>query len=136
MTKDKIKEILTQAQTIAVVGHSDKPQRTSYQIAQFLKNAGYTVYPVNPTVIEIDGQPCYGSLADIPAEIDIVNVFRQSQHLPNIAQEAIKIGAKTLWAQLGIHDDKAAQTALEAGLNVITDACIKIEYQRLGITPR
>jgi predicted CoA-binding protein len=129
----QLRSVLTNARAIAVVGHSDKSHRTSYQIAQFLKNAGYTVYPVNPTVTSINGQPCYPSLHEIPVAIDIVNVFRRSQYLPDIAKDAIAIGATTLWAQLGVHDAIAMKTALDSGLNVITDACIKLEYQRLGI---
>ena len=128
-----LRDVLTQAKTIAVVGHSDRPHRTSYQIAQFLRRAGYTVYPVNPTVTDIDGQPCYPTLEAVPEAIDIVNVFRQPQHLPEVTEAAIAIGAKTLWAQLGIDHPQAAQQALEAGLNVVMNSCIKIEYLRLGI---
>ncbi|MBW4560539.1 MAG: CoA-binding protein [Mojavia pulchra JT2-VF2] len=126
-------QILTQAKAIAVVGHSDKRDRTSYQIAQFLRKVGYTVYPVNPLVKEIDRQPCYPSLREIPGSVDIVNIFRRSEYLPEIIKEAICINAKTVWAQLGIWDQASAQKALDAGLNVIMDACIKVEYLRLGI---
>lgn len=125
------RQILTSAKAIAVVGHSDKGDRTSYQIAQFLKQAGYIVYPVNPLFKEINGQPCYASLKDIPQTIDIVNIFRRSEYLPTIVEEAIAINAKTIWTQLGIWEPVSAQTALDAGLNVVMDACIKIEYLRL-----
>ncbi|MDZ7962305.1 MAG: CoA-binding protein [Aulosira sp. DedQUE10] len=118
---------------MAVVGHSDKPNRISYQIAQFLRRAGYTVYPVNPLVKEIDGKPCYPSLKAIPDNVDIVNIFRRSEYLPEIIEEAVAINAQTVWAQQGIWDQASAQTALNAGLNVIMDACIKIEYLRLGV---
>ncbi|BAY27574.1 CoA-binding protein [Calothrix sp. NIES-2100] len=128
-----LREVLTNAKAIAVVGHSDKRDRTSYQIAQFLKQAGYIVYPVNPLVKEIDGQPCYPSLREIPDSIDIVNIFRRSEYLPQIIEAAIAINAKTVWAQLGIWNQASAQQALDAGLNVIMDACIKVEYLRLGI---
>lgn len=128
-----LREVLTHAKAIAVVGHSDRPNRTSYQIAQFLKQVGYTVYPVNPLVKEIDGQPCYPSLKDVPQKIDIVNIFRRSEYLPEIIAAAISVNAKTVWAQLGIWDQASAKKALDAGLNVIMDACIKIEYLRLGI---
>ncbi|HEY9749002.1 MAG TPA: CoA-binding protein [Allocoleopsis sp.] len=138
---DAMREVLTHAKVIAVVGHSDKRDRTSYQIAQFLRQVGYTVYPVNPTVREIDGKPCYPSLQAVPEPIDIVNVFRRSEHLPAIVEEAISKAtatlnashAKTIWTQLGVTDDTAAQTALNAGLNIVMNACIKIEYLRLGI---
>ena len=128
-----MREVLTQAKVIAVVGHSDKRDRTSYQIAQFLRQVGYTVYPVNPNIQEIDGQPCYASLQAVPEPIDIVNVFRRSEHLPAIVEDAIATQAKTIWTQLGITDNTAAQTALNAGLNLVMNACIKIEYLRLGI---
>ncbi|MBW4555275.1 MAG: CoA-binding protein [Trichormus sp. ATA11-4-KO1] len=126
-----MRDVLTQAKTIAVVGHSDKSDRTSYQIAQFLRSAGYTVYPVNPLVKVIDNQRCYANLSEITQAVDIVNIFRRSEYLPEIVEAAIAINAKTLWTQLGIVDSASAQTALDAGLNVVMDACIKIEYLRL-----
>ncbi|AFY78474.1 putative CoA-binding protein [Pleurocapsa sp. PCC 7327] len=126
-----IRDILTNAKVIAVVGHSDKPHRTSYQIAQFLRSVGYRVYPVNPAVAEIEGQPSYPTLKEIPESVDIVNVFRRSEHLSEIVDEAIAIGAKTVWAQLGVSDAAAARKAIGAGLNIIMDACIKVEYLRL-----
>lgn len=128
-----LRQILTDARVIAVVGHSDRPDRVSYQIAQFLRQVGYTVYPVNPVVREIEGQPCYPSLREVPEAIDIVNVFRRSQFLAGVVEEAIAIQAKTVWAQLGIADPVAAQLAQEAGLTMVMDACIKVEYWRLGI---
>ncbi len=128
-----LRDVLTQAQTIALVGHSDKPNRASYQIAQFLRQHGYLVFPVNPTVNTIDEQTCYAALADIPVAIDIVNVFRQSDHLPHIVEEAIAIHAPTVWAQIGVTHPGAVATARKAGLTLITDTCIKVEYVRLGI---
>ncbi|MBE9051266.1 CoA-binding protein [Nostocales cyanobacterium LEGE 11386] len=127
-----IRDVLTQAKTIAVVGHSDQRDRTSYQIAQFLRSVGYTVYPVNPLIKVIDDQRCYAALSEITQPVDIVNIFRRSEYLPEIVTEAIAINAKTLWTQLGIVDSASAQTALDAGLNVVMDACIKIEYLRLS----
>lgn len=126
-------DVLTQAKIIAVVGHSDKPERTSYRIAQFLREVGYKVYPVNPMIREIDAQPSYASLKELPESVDIVNVFRRSEYLPEIVDEAIATNAKTIWTQLGIYDEQSAQKALDAGLNVVMDACIKIEYLRLNI---
>jgi predicted CoA-binding protein len=122
---------LAKARVIAVVGHSDNPARTSYQIAQYLRRVGYTVYPVNPTVTEIDGQPCYPTLAAVPEPIDIVNVFRRSEFLPEVVEEAIRAGAKAVWAQLGVADEAARQRALAAGLDVALDVCIKVEHARL-----
>ncbi|MFS0518674.1 CoA-binding protein [Nostoc sp. UIC 10607] len=128
-----LREVLTQAKTIAVVGHSDKRQRTSYQIAQFLRQRGYTVYAVNPLVKEIDGQPSYAALHELPEPVDIVNVFRRSEYLPEIVDQSISTNAKTVWAQLGIWHQPSAQIAVDAKLNVVMDACIKIEYLRLRI---
>ncbi|MDJ0705401.1 MAG: CoA-binding protein [Leptolyngbyaceae cyanobacterium MO_188.B28] len=126
-----LRQILTEAKQIAVVGHSAKPMRPSYQIAQFLRRQGYQVYPVNPGLKAIEGRPCYPSLQAAPQPIDIVNVFRRSEYLPEIVEAAIAIRAKTLWTQLDIVDQTAAQRAIDAGLNVIMDACIKLEYLRL-----
>ncbi len=128
-----MRDVLTNAKVIAVVGHSDKPERTSYRIAQFLREVGYKVYPVNPVVSEIDGQPSYASLKDVPETVDIVNVFRRSEYLPEIVEEAIAVDAKTVWAQLGVYDEASAQKALDAGLNVVMNACIKVEYMRLRV---
>jgi predicted CoA-binding protein len=92
---------------------------------------GYRVYPVNPLVQQIDGQSCYPSLEAIPEPVDIVNVFRHPDYLPEIVESAIAIQAATLWTQLKIYHPVAEKKAIEAGLNVIMDACIQIEYQRL-----
>lgn len=129
--RDAMRVLLENAKVIAVVGHSDKPYRTSYRIAQYLRSAGYTVYPVNPTVSLIDGQPSYPALADVPESIDIVNVFRRSEYLPGVVDEAIDAGAKAIWAQLGVYDAGAKQQALAAGLDVAMDVCIKIEHSLL-----
>lgn len=126
-------DVLTQAKVIAVVGHSNRADRPSYQIARFLRQVGYQVYPVNPAVQEIDGQLSYPNLQAVPEPIDIVNVFRRSNYLAEVIAEAIAVQAKTVWTQLGIADPIAAETAQKAGLTVIMDACIKVEYLRLGL---
>ncbi|MCL2933333.1 MAG: CoA-binding protein [Trichodesmium sp. MAG_R03] len=129
---DRIKrDILKNSQIIAVVGHSEKPERTSYQIAQFLREVGYKVYSVNPIVKEIDTLPTYATLQDIPEPVDIVNVFRRSEYLPEIVEAAIAIKTKTIWTQLGVRDWQSANKALDAGLNLAMDICIKVEYLRL-----
>ncbi len=128
---DTMRDVLKDAKIVAVVGHSDKPHRTSYRIAQYLRRAGYTVYPVNPTVTEIDGERSYATLADVPEPIDIVNVFRRSEYLSDVVAEAIDVGAKAVWAQLGVHDDDAVQQADAADMTIVTDACIKVEHNRL-----
>ncbi|MGF1604346.1 MAG: CoA-binding protein [Thermosynechococcaceae cyanobacterium] len=128
-----LRYLLTYAKVIAVVGHSEKPHRDSYQVAQFLRNVGYEIYPINPRVDEIDGYLSYASLRDVPAPIDIVNVFRRAEFLQQILDDAIAVQAPTLWTQLGIADDAIAEQAKAAGLNVIMDTCIKVEHQRLQI---
>lgn len=126
-----IRNLLTSARIIAVVGHSDQPYRTSYQIAHYLRRVGYTVYPVNPEVATIDGQPCYPSLASVPAPIDIVNVFRRPEYLAGVVEEAIATKAKAVWAQVGVESDEAAAKAKAAGLPLVMDMCIKVEHARL-----
>ena len=133
-----IRKVLDEAVTIAMVGASDDPYYASFEIARYLRGQGYIVYPVNPTIDEADGHPTYDTLADVPAPIDIVNVFRKSDYLPDIMDDAAAVGAKTVWAQLGVVDidGDATRRALEAGLNVATDLCIRTEHQRLGIDAR
>lgn len=126
-----LSDMLTHARVIAVVGFSDKPHRTSHQVGMRLREWGYTVYPVNPTVSEIDGLTVYPSLADIPEPIDIVNVFRNSEHLPGVVAEAIDVDAKAVWAQIGVSDVGAAHAAEDAGLMMVMDRCIKVDYMRL-----
>jgi len=125
------RSILSAAKVIAVVGYSDDPSRTSYQIGRFLKNAGYTVYAVNPTVTSIDGEKAYASLADVPEPIDIVNVFRRSEFLSGVVDAAIQVGAKVVWAQLGVFDSDAARKGEESGITVILNNCIKVAHHRL-----
>jgi predicted CoA-binding protein len=128
--------LLAAAQTIAVVGHSDKPYRASYGVARYLRDAGYRVYPVNPNVRSLDGEIVYPSLRAIPDRIDIVNVFRRSEHLPLIVEDAIAIGARVVWTQLGVAHPAAAQRAQAAGLVVVQDRCIMVEHRRLGLPRR
>ncbi len=125
------RDVLVHSTVIAVVGMSDDPYYTSYEVGKYLEEVGYTVYPVNPTIEEIDGNRTYKSLADVPEPIDIVDVFRKSMYLPEIVDEAIAVGAKTVWAQETVHDDEAVQKALDAGLNIGTDICIRKEHKRL-----
>jgi hypothetical protein len=130
---DNLKEILNTSKVIAVVGHSDKPFRTSYQIAEYMRNAGYKIYPVNPSVEEIDGQKSYASLEEVPEPIDIVNVFRRSEHLQGVVEAAAAVNAKAVWAQLGVSDPAAEQSAQDADLPIVMNRCIKIDHRRLQI---
>ncbi len=130
-----VKNILTSFHNIAVVGISAKPERPSNRVAQYLIQQGYTVYPVNPGLQDVLGLPCYSSLSSIPPEvrknIEIVNIFRKSEDVPPIVDEAIALGAKAIWMQLGISNDAAASKARNAGLQVIENQCIAVVHQQL-----
>lgn len=125
--RNEIKQLLEAAHTIAVVGLSPSRDRVSYMVSEAMKQKGYRIIPVNPNSAEILDEVCYATLSDIPFPIDIVNVFRRSEHTPEVAEEAVKIGAKVLWLQLGIYSEEAAQIAQDGGLTVIMDRCIKVE---------
>jgi len=127
-----LRRILKEARVIAVVGLSPKPQRPSHGVANYLIARGYTVIPVNPGHAEILGQVCYPNLESIPVKVDIVNVFRNSEDVPPIADEAIRIGAKCLWLQFGVISDVAAEKASAAGLDVVVNRCLKIEDAALS----
>jgi predicted CoA-binding protein len=125
-----IGRILKTSRTIAVVGLSPKPERPSHGVARYLLAQGYDVIPVNPGQREILGLKCYANLGEIPRPVDIVDCFRRSADMPAIAAQAVAIGARVLWMQLGVENDAAAATATAAGLTVIMDRCIKIEHAR------
>ncbi|MFH0737880.1 MAG: CoA-binding protein [Candidatus Micrarchaeota archaeon] len=129
-----IKTLLKEAKVIAVVGLSDKSERPSFDVASYLKGKGYIIIPVNPNIKEWKGIAAYPSLLAIPPsiKIDIVDIFRKSEDVPPIVEDAIRIKAKTVWMQLGIANPEAAGRARKAGLNVVMDRCMKIEHMRLG----
>lgn len=129
-------DLLASARTIAVVGHSDKPYRDSYLIARYLRAAGYVIYPVNPNLHTLNGEQVYSDLRQVPERVDIVNVFRRAEHLPEIVEDAIATGARTVWGQFGVMHPAAEQRAQAAGLAVVVDRCIKVEHQRLGLPRR
>ncbi len=126
-SREEIKQILEQSTVIAVVGLSDDVSKTSHMVSEAMQRKGYRIIPVNPKATTILGEKAYASLKDIPEKVDIVNVFRRPEHTPPIAREAVEIGAKTLWLQLGILNEEAGAIAAEGGLNVIMDRCIKVE---------
>ncbi|MBB6730259.1 CoA-binding protein [Cohnella zeiphila] len=126
-SREQIKKILQQTRTVAVVGLSEDPSKTSHMVSQAMQAKGYRIIPVNPKADRILGETCYPSLKDIPEPVDIVNVFRRPEHTPPIAEEAVAIGAKVLWLQLGIVNEEAADIAAKGGLTVIMDRCIKVE---------
>ncbi|MFH5821762.1 CoA-binding protein [Georgenia sp. AZ-5] len=123
--------ILRSARSIAIVGASNKPSRASYFVATYLlSSTRYRVYFVNPAVDEVLGQPAYPSLADLPEVPDLVDVFRKHDDLPGVLDEAVAVGAKTLWLQLGSWHEDVARAGEAAGLNVVMDRCVKIEHAR------
>lgn len=126
-----LRSILRNSKTLAVVGLSANWYRPSYFAAKYMQEHGYRVIPVNPSYKEILGEKCYASLKDIPEKIDIVDCFRKSEDILPIANEAVAIGARVLWMQIGVLNEKAAQQARKAGLEVVQDRCVKIEHGRL-----
>jgi predicted CoA-binding protein len=132
----ELHELLAAARTIAVVGHSDKPYRDSHSVAQYLRSAGYVVYAINPNLRSVAGDIAYPDLRHLPERIDIVNVFRRSEHLPQIVEDAIAIGARAVWAQLGVANETAAERAQAAGLMLIMNRCIQVDHRRLGMPRR
>jgi predicted CoA-binding protein len=122
--------ILKQYQRIAMVGLSANPYRPSNFAARYMKAAGYRIFPVNPREREILGLTCCKSLADVPPPVEIVDIFREPAAVPGIVEEAIAVGARVIWMQLGVIHEQAAARAIEAGLEVVMDRCVKIEHAR------
>lgn len=126
-----LRRILRENRTIAVVGLSADWYRPSYFAAKYMQEHGYRIIPVNPKYPEILGEKCYASLRVVPEKIDLVDVFRKTADVPPIAEDAIAIGAKVLWQQLGVRNEAAAARARAAGLEAVMDRCVKIEHGRL-----
>jgi uncharacterized protein len=126
-----LRRILKENHVIAVVGLSADWYRPSYFAAKYMQEHGYRVIPVNPKYETILGEKCYRWLRDIPERVDIVDVFRKTQDVMPVAEDAIAIGAKVLWQQLGVHNEAAAAKARAAGLEAVVDRCVKIEHGRL-----
>lgn len=122
--------IIERYRSIAMVGLSANPYRPSHFAAKYMQAEGYNVIPVNPRADEILGRPCYGSLKDVPEPVEIVNIFRPADAVPPIVEEAIEIGAKVVWMQLGVINYEAAERARDTGLEVVMDQCVKIEHAR------
>ncbi len=129
----EMRDLLATSHTIAVVGHSDKPQRDSHRIARYLREVGYRVYAVNPMLETIEGERVYPDLQSLPEPMDVVDVFRRSIFLPEIAEAAIAIRARAIWGQLGVSHTQAEARARAAGLIVVSNRCILVEHERLGI---
>ncbi|MEY4972365.1 MAG: hypothetical protein RL399_322 [Actinomycetota bacterium] len=131
-TNADVKALLEKSKNVAIVGISNKEDRASYQVAKWLQqNSHFNLFFVNPVIDEVLGQKTYPSLADIQEEIDIVDVFRKAEDCPSVLEKAIAIGAKSIWLQLGITNDEVAAVGTEAGLEVVMDRCIKIDYANL-----
>ena len=123
-----ISHLLQCTRTIAVVGISDRSDRPSHFVSQYMQQAGYRIIPVNPRYDTVLGVPCWPDLASIPESVDMVNVFRPSADTPQIARQAVAIGAQSLWLQQGIFNAEAEKIALDAGLQVVMDRCLKVEH--------
>jgi predicted CoA-binding protein len=131
-TNAEVKALLEKSKNVAIVGVSNKEDRASYQVARWLQqNSHFTLFFVNPVIDDVLGQKTYPSLADIPEHIDIVDVFRKAEDCPSVLEKAIAVGAKSIWLQLGISSDEVAANGSAAGLEVVMDRCIKIDYANL-----
>ncbi len=131
MKDREIRQLLETSKTVAVVGLSDKPDRDSYRVAEYLQGHGYRIIPVNPTVDEVLGEKSYPSVSAIPEPVDVVDIFRRPDAVGPVVEDAIAAGAKAVWMQLGIVNEEAAEAAEAAGLQVVMDRCMKIEHARL-----
>jgi predicted CoA-binding protein len=127
---DAITEILRSSRNIAVVGLSPRRQRPSYGVAEYLQGAGYRIFPVNPDMTEVLGERSYARLEDIPERIDIVDIFRRSEFVPEIVESSIALGARAIWMQEGVVNPEAAERARRAGLFVAMDSCILKEHMK------
>ncbi len=128
-----ISELLRSSRTIAVVGLSNKPWRPSYGVSHYMQKAGYRIIPVNPHEREVLGEKAYPTLESVPEPIDIVNVFRRPEFVPEIVEAALRIGARAIWLQEGVVHPQAAERARQAGLLVVQDRCILKEHRRLTV---
>lgn len=131
-SSSEVRELLERSKNVAIVGISDKEDRASYQVAQWLQtHSHFTLFFVNPVIDEVLGQKTYASLADISEQIDIVDVFRKSEDCPGVLDTAIAMGARSIWLQLGISNCEVAERGIAAGMQVVMDRCIKIDYADL-----
>ena len=126
--EDPIDQILRSSKTIAVVGLSGRRYRPSFGVSEYMQSAGYRIIPVNPTETQVLGEKCYARLEDVPEKVDIVDVFRRSEFVPEIVESAIRMGARSVWMQEGVLHDEAAERARRAGLFVVMNCCILKEH--------
>ena len=131
-TNAEVKSLLQESKTVAIVGISNKEDRASYQVARWLQqNSHFTLYFVNPVIDEVLGEKTFASLADIPVNLDIVDVFRKAEDSPSVLEKAIAMGAQSIWLQLGIVSDEVAAKGSASGMQVVMDRCIKVDYANL-----
>ena len=130
-SEDGLRKILTTSKTIAVVGLSNNPERPSYDVANYLKDHGYRIIPVNPTIKEALGEKAYPSLKEIPERVDVVQIFRRPEDVPAVVDDAIAIGAKVVWMQPGAENEDAAAKAEAAGLKAVIGACMRTVHRTL-----
>lgn len=136
ITWETVEKIFKTTKSIAVVGLSDKPDRESYQVAAYLQMAGYRIIPVNPRVGEVLGEKAYPDLRQVPEKVDVVQVFRRSEDVPPIVDDAIAIGARVIWMQVGIEHPEAGRKAEAAGLQVVMNACMRSTHRALKSSKR
>jgi predicted CoA-binding protein len=134
-TDDELKQIYADTKTIAVVGASNDEKKPGHSIPAYLQTQGYKIIPVNPRGGEMFGEPVRASLADVDEPIDVVDIFRPSEETPDIARQAVAVGAKVLWLQTGISSDEAERIAHEGGLQVVMNTCMGATHRRLGLGP-
>jgi uncharacterized protein len=131
MDSETLRQAMLGARNIAVVGLSDNPARPSHGVARYLQSQGYRIIPVNPNIREVLGERAYPDLISVPDAIDMVDIFRRSEHVAAVVDEAITKGVSTIWMQLGVIDEQAARRAEEAGITVVMDRCLAVEHRRL-----
>jgi uncharacterized protein len=127
---DPILDILKKYKTIAVVGLSSNPLRPSHSVTQYMQASGYHIIPVNPNESQVLNEKSYARIEDVPEKIEVVDIFRRPEHIPSVVEDAIRAGVKVIWMQLGIENEAAAEKARAAGLTVVMDACMLIEYRK------
>jgi predicted CoA-binding protein len=133
-TQSEIDAILKNSRTIAVIGMSKNPEKDAYTVPEYLMKNGFKIIPVNPTADEILGQKSYKRLSDVPDQVDIVEVFRPSEDIPNYVEDVVKMKPKVFWEQLGIHNPEAEEKIAAAGIKVVYDHCMRVELRRVKMT--
>ncbi len=133
MEREQLERIYDETDTIAVVGASTSDEKAAHRIPRYLADQGYHIVPVNPTADEVLGEPAFDSLDEVDADVDVVNVFRPAEEAPDIARQAVEIGARVLWLQDGIISEEAARVAEDAGLTVVMDRCMRATHRQLGL---